>query len=164
MNLLSSRSLVRHGTRHGLQPSRACQTLILQERHLPVARMTVSASTAFSSVQIMKGRLDRSTLLTVSEKMRVPKRSLCALQAQRNRPSAYRQSWYPSDDHVQGRETKIMANLNLSVRSPPMMPAQDAVASVGILICKCWPRQSTHAGQAARLQGSRENSQHPWLL
>ncbi len=34
---------------------------------LPVAMMTVSASTALSSVQIMKGRLDRSIFVTVSE-------------------------------------------------------------------------------------------------
>ena len=54
------------------------QRLLLEQgcSHTPVAMITVSASTAFTSVQTLKGRLERSALVTVSEKMRVPKRSL----------------------------------------------------------------------------------------
>jgi hypothetical protein len=44
--------------------------------------MTVSVSTDLRSVQTLKGRRERSTLVTVSEKIWVPKRSLCALGAQ----------------------------------------------------------------------------------
>jgi len=47
---------------------------------VPVAMMTVSASTSFSSVHKRKGRRDKSTFVTVSEKMRVPNFSLCALR------------------------------------------------------------------------------------
>lgn len=46
----------------------------------PVATMTVSASTDFWSVQTLNGRLDRSTFVTVSEKIWVPKRALWALR------------------------------------------------------------------------------------
>ncbi len=44
-----------------------------------MAMMTVSASTAFLLVHTLKGRLERSILLTVSEYIFVPNRSLCAL-------------------------------------------------------------------------------------
>ena len=46
-----------------------------------MATTTVSASTDLASVHTLKGRRDRSTLVTVSEKICVPKRSLCALCA-----------------------------------------------------------------------------------
>ena len=41
--------------------------------------MIVSAATSFSLVHTRNGRCDRSTRVTVSEKMRVPNFSLCAL-------------------------------------------------------------------------------------
>ena len=50
-------------------------------RRAPVATTTVSASTDLASVHTRKGRRDRSTFVTVSEKICVPNRSLCALGA-----------------------------------------------------------------------------------
>ena len=64
---------------HGV-PSLGAYCLLknLQEA-APVVTMTVSASTSLESVKILKGRCDRSTFVTVSENILVPKRSLCAL-------------------------------------------------------------------------------------
>ena len=44
----------------------------------PVAMITVSATTSFSSVSSLNGRDDRSIFVTVSLKIFVPKRSDCA--------------------------------------------------------------------------------------
>jgi hypothetical protein len=54
----------------------------------PVAMMSVCAVTSFSSVHSLKGRRDRSTLSTVSVKMRVPKRRLCSRNLQKAAASA----------------------------------------------------------------------------
>ena len=52
-------------------------------RGAPVATIIVSAATSFSLVHTRNGRRDRSTRFTVSEKMRVPNFSLCALHTSR---------------------------------------------------------------------------------
>ena len=76
------------------------------------------AVTSLSSVQTLNGLRERSTFVTVSEKMRVPKRALWALPE----PQSVKTS--------QNKRSVIMCHslpnvlhLNLSVSSPPIIPS-----------------------------------------